>query len=178
MKIASPLNSSRKTHYNPYRTIHIKSGAALLLVFFGLMSFSVAAQTGNANTRDLNLEKGIALSGYDAVSYFSQHKAVKGSASNRFSENGVTYYFSSAADLELFKKNPAQYRPAYGGWCAYAMAVKGEKVEVDPETFKIIKGRLYLFYNKYFNNTLTSWNKDETNLLPKADANWNKLTGQ
>jgi len=40
-------------------------------------------------------------------------------------------------------------------------APKAEKVEVDPGTFKIVDGKLYLFYNKFFNNTLKSWNKDE-----------------
>ena len=55
------------------------------------------------------------------------------------------------------------------------MGASGEKVEVDPETFKIIDGKLYLFYNKIFNNTLKSWNKDEANLKQKADANWKKI---
>jgi hypothetical protein len=55
------------------------------------------------------------------------------------------------------------------------MGAKGEKVEVDPETFKIVNGKLFLFYNAYFNNTLKSWNKDEANLNRKADANWKKI---
>lgn len=48
----------------------------------------------------------------------------------------------------------------------------GEKVEIDPKTFKILDGKLYLFYNAYFNNTLKSWNKNEKNLKSKADLNW------
>ena len=36
---------------------------------------------------------------------------------------------------------------------AYAMGDSGKKVGVDPGTFKIINGRLYLFYNAFFNNT-------------------------
>ena len=55
------------------------------------------------------------------------------------------------------------------------MGAKGTKVEVDPETFKIINGKLYLFYNKYLNNTLTTWNKNEADLKSKADANWQKI---
>jgi len=46
---------------------------------------------------------------------------------------------------------------------------------VDPETFKIVNGKLYLFYNKFFNNTLKSWNKDEANLKIKADKNWTNI---
>ena len=72
----------------------------------------------------------------------------------------------------MFLKNPSKYEPQYGGWCAYAMGSAGEKVEINPETFKIIDGKLYLFYNAYFNNTLKSWNKEETKLKSQADTNW------
>ncbi len=88
---------------------------------------------------------------------------------------GATYYFSSVEDQEEFKKSASKYEPEYGGWCAYAMGSSGEKVNIDPATFKILNGKLYLFYNKYFNNTLKDWNKDEASLKPKADASWMKL---
>ena len=55
------------------------------------------------------------------------------------------------------------------------MGKDGSKVEIDPGTFKIIDDRLYLYYNKFFNNTLKSWNKDESNLKAKADKNWKKF---
>ena len=74
----------------------------------------------------------------------------------------------------MFKASPAKYEPQYGGWCAYAMGATNEKVEIDPETFKIINGKLYLFYHSWTNNTLKTWNKDEGNLKPKADVNWTK----
>ncbi|MCH2216056.1 MAG: hypothetical protein MK086_12885 [Flavobacteriales bacterium] len=73
--------------------------------------------------------------------------------------------------MDSFSKNPENYLPQYGGWCAYAMGVKGEKVDVDHETFKVWDGKLYLFYNKYFNNTLKYWNDDEASLKPQADIN-------
>ena len=78
-------------------------------------------------------------------------------------------------NLTLFKQSPSTYEPAYGGWCAYAMGNSGEKVEVDPSTFKVIDGKIYLFYNFYFNNTLKSWNKMEPDLKAKAEKNWNKI---
>lgn len=123
-----------------------------------------------------NLGKnGLAIEGYDPVAYFKQNKAVKGSSSNAVFHGGVTYYFSSAENKEEFKKDPAKYEPQYGGWCAYAMGNDGSKVDIDPETFKIVNGKLFLFYNRFFNNTLKSWNKDEANLHAKADANWKKI---
>jgi len=122
-----------------------------------------------------NLEKGIAISGYDPVAYFKQSKALKGRKEFSVYAEGVTYYLSSAENKEEFKKNFSMYEPQYGGWCAYAMGHDGTKVEVDPETFKIIDGKLFLFYNRLFNNTLKSWNKDEANLRSHADVNWKKI---
>lgn len=149
-----------------------------MVLFFMLATLvtGIQAQEQDAlRKKQFNLNEGLAISGYDAVAYFTQNKAIKGSKENAVVYSGVTYYFSSAANKEEFKKNPSRYEPAYGGWCAYAMGAKGEKVEVDPKTFKIVNGKLNLFYNKFFSNTLTDWNKDETNLKQKADANWSKI---
>ncbi|MBN8577874.1 MAG: YHS domain protein [Cytophagales bacterium] len=139
----------------------------------GLMVLQANAQTPAA--MHFNTESGVALNGYDPVAYFTRNKAVKGKKEFNFTTSQVTYYFESAAARELFSKNPTHYQPQYGGWCAYAMGASGEKVDVDPETFKILNGKLYLFYNRLFNNTLTKWNADEPNLKSKADANWSKL---
>lgn len=119
---------------------------------------------------------GLAVQGYDPVAYFTAGKATEGKKDITASDAGVTYYFASGKNRNLFKADPAKYMPQYGGWCAYAMGETGEKVEVDPETFKVLNGKLYLFYNKYFNNTLKTWNKDEPGLKKKADANWTKFS--
>jgi hypothetical protein len=55
------------------------------------------------------------------------------------------------------------------------MGAVNEKVEIDPETFKIIDGKLYLFYHTWTNNTLTKWNNDEKNLKTKADKYWETI---
>ncbi|CAN5462135.1 hypothetical protein BH11BAC2_BH11BAC2_19770 [soil metagenome] len=134
----------------------------------------ISAQNAVLRQKHFNTEKNLAISGYDPVSYFSG-KPLEGLKALSFTVDGITYRFATAKNLELFKKNPASYEPQYGGWCAYAMGSSGEKVEVDPETFKIINGKLYLYYNKFFNNTLSSWNKNEAVLKAKADANWIKI---
>lgn len=150
---------------------------ALLFIAFSLITLSpVGAQSNPAvRQKQFNLENGLAIQGYDPVAYFTQNKAVKGSGAYSYSYKNVTYRFSSAANRDLFEKSPEKYEPAYGGWCAYAMGATGEKVEVDPETFKIKDGKLFLFYHSFINNTLTKWNKDEENLHKKADASWAKF---
>lgn len=147
----------------------------LLVAIFAFVSISTFAQAVTKRTSQFNLENKIAIQGYDPVAYFVQKKAVKGKSTLAFNFEGVVYNFSSQSNKDLFLKNPTQYEPQYGGWCAYAMGSTGEKVEIDPETFKIVDGKLNLFYNAYFNNTLKSWNKDEDNLKKKADINWKKI---
>ncbi|SFE81077.1 YHS domain-containing (seleno)protein [Thermoflexibacter ruber] len=146
-----------------------------VIIFLLTQSKMTLAQDELAKRKShFNLEKGIALQGYDPVSYFDG-KPTKGNTSIKHTHKGVAYYFVNQANADKFKSNPDKYEPAYGGWCAYAMGAKGEKVSIDPETYKITNGKLFLFYNKFFNNTLKEWNKDEINLGKKADENWSKI---
>ena len=147
----------------------------LVLILFVLVSTVSFAQNDAKRVAQYNLENKTAIQGYDPVAYFKQNKAIKGKNDFTASYMGVVYKFSSAANKDLFVKNPAAYEPQFGGWCAYAMGSAGEKVEINPETFKIVDGKLYLFYNAFFNNTLKSWNKDEANLKAKAEVNWKKI---
>ncbi len=144
------------------------------LFFISLfLSAPIVGQEAAVRQKHFLVEKGVAAQGYDVVSYFSQ-KAQKGKAEFTHNFGGINYRFANAVNLETFKKDPTKYEPQYGGWCAYAMGAKGEKVEINPETFKIVEGKLYLFYNHFFSNTLTDWNKDEAHLKKQADANWQK----
>lgn len=148
---------------------------SFLLLLFMTLAFSAFSQTPEIRKKQYNLSNNLAISGYDPVAYFTSKKAIKGKSTYSVTEKNVTYYFSSKENLEIFVKNPSAYEPEYGGWCAYAMGATGEKVPVDPETFKIVNNKLYLFYNRFFNNTLKDWNKDEANLKSKADKAWKKF---
>lgn len=147
----------------------------IIMLLIAIISSASFAQSASKKLSEYNLENKVAIQGYDPVSYFKQGKAIKGRKEVLASFDGVVYQFSSVTNKEIFLKNPSNFEPQYGGWCAYAMGSSGEKVEINPETFKIIDGKLYLFYNAFFNNTLKSWNKDEASLKGKADANWKKI---
>ena len=152
---------------------NMKLPLMILVLFSSLDGFS---QSDTFRIKQFNLEDGVAIKGYDPVAYFTIGKAEKGKSAFSSSYRGVKYHFASAADQYNFLANPQKFEPQYGGWCAYAMGKDGSKVEVDPGTFKIIDGKLFLFYNQFFNNTLKSWNKDEERLHKNADANWLKIT--
>jgi len=145
-----------------------------LLLLSSTCSFSQANDVEKRRKQFNLTTSSLAISGFDPICYFTG--SPKNGAKNlSYIYTGVTYYFSSAANRELFKKSTAKFEPAYGGWCAYAMVESGEKVEADPETYKIVEGKLYLFYNSFFNNTLPKWNMDEKNLKAKAERNWSKF---
>jgi len=78
-----------------------------------------------------------------------------------------------------FQADPQRYEPAYGGWCAYAM-LDGDKVEIDPGTYKLIDGNLYLFHNGFWGDTLKRRKKKlaktpEQALVGQADEAWRKI---
>jgi YHS domain-containing protein len=144
-------------------------GLITLITFVATINLFGQAAT---RTKQFNLKNGVAIQGYDPVAYFTQSKAIEGNKQFTATLEGVIYRFANATNKDLFLKEPKKYEPQYGGWCAYAMGEANEKVEIDPETFKILNGKLYLFYHSWTNNTLLKWNKDETTLKQKADKNW------
>ena len=148
----------------------------LIYIFFLSFAANIAYGQTAQRKKHFNIDKtGPAIEGYDPVAYFTVKKPTEGKKEISYTNEGITYYFASPQNRELFKASPAKYEPQFGGWCAYAMGDNGEKVAVDPETFKVLNGKLYLFYNKFFNNTLKTWNKDESQLKQKAEQNWAKF---
>lgn len=147
-----------------------------LVLFTSTLLLPSFAQDKSADRKSaFNYANNVAIKGYDPIAYFIQNSAVKGKKDIAISNMGIIYYFATEANKNLFKLNPSKYEPQYGGWCAYAMGSDGTKVEIDPATFKIVDSKLYLFYNKYFTNTLKSWNKNENKFKTSADANWLKI---
>ena len=88
----------------------------------------------------------------------------------------MTYRFTSEAHRDLFKGSPEKYLPSYGGWCAWAVGQLGKRVDVDPESFLIRDGKLYVFYRDKGLDTRALWLKNEAELHQKADANWPALS--
>lgn len=144
------------------------------IVLIALNSLSTNGQVVDPVGKDK-----VANGGYDMVAYFTDEAAVKGSKEFTTDYHGAKYRFASAEHMKLFKAAPENYLPVCDGYCAWGVAEKGKKVPVNPQTFKIINGKLHLFFNGDFNgsplNTLTEWNKNESKLLMDIDAKWAKL---
>ena len=118
----------------------------------------------------------LAIGGYDPVAYFPAYggKPTPGDPNLSAAYDGQTYHFVNAEHRELFVADPEAYAPAYGGWCAFAMA-DGREVKVDPKSYEINDGRLFLFYHSLFTDTLGPWQKNRDELRPKADQHWAEI---
>jgi YHS domain-containing protein len=120
-------------------------------------------------------DAGVALQGYDPVSYFPEGGGdpTAGNASIATDVGGVTYHFLSDANRELFLQSPERYEPAYGGWCAWAMA-RDQRVEINPDAYSINGNRLYVFFNIDKRN---DWLGEVDRDVERANTNWLAFSG-
>ena len=134
---------------------------------------SLYGQTVNADDNKL------ANQGYDVVNYFTTNTAAQGSIEFSTTNAGATYYFVNAENLKAFQANPNNYLPQFDGYCAFAVAKMNKKSPVNPETFRIDDGKLYLFYNDFWEgkpfNTIVPWINNEAAMEKMATANWKTL---
>lgn len=112
---------------------------------------------------------GVAIMGYDTVAYFTEGKAVKGSADLAHDWLGATWNFATAEHKELFSRDPDKYAPQYGGFCALGAAFGESTSNIDPEAWQIIDGKLYLNYSS---GATDQWEAGYEEYHAKAEANW------
>ncbi len=151
---------------------------------FKIAAFAVvlaAGMIGPAFAGEQYVDKtGLAVSGYDVVSYFGlpqskvgqpQQSPLPGNAAITADYNGATFAFATEANRDSFLANPAAYVPQYDGHCAYGVA-KGGKVPGNPTLWRIVDGKLYLNITK---NVVGFWEEDIPGNLKKSEANWGGL---
>ena len=117
-------------------------------------------------------EDGLAIRGYDPVAYFTDGRPVEGDADHSTEWHGATWRFASDEHLALFLEDPEKYAPAYGGFCAWAVAAKGKLYSTQPENWTIHEGRLYLNYN---DDIQARWEQDIPGFISEADRRWPKI---
>ena len=120
---------------------------------------------------------GIAVGGYDLVSYHQEAGPRLGSPGHALQHNGLGYQFVDAANEALFEAAPERYLPHYRGWCAASLAM-GQLVCPDYKNFKIENGDLLLFELAGFTNGRTVWNSDPAGFRKRADDNARRLLKQ
>ncbi|QOI98617.1 MAG: hypothetical protein HRU69_14505 [Flammeovirgaceae bacterium] len=114
---------------------------------------------------------GVAIGGYDPVAYFLNAAPVKGNPAFSWVWSEATWHFQSAENRELFMKNPGQYTPQFGGFCAYGVS-RNYKVKSEPDAWSIVDDKLYLNYNT---EVQKKWLADKETYIKRAGANWTTL---
>ena len=133
----------------------------------GLLVLGAGTAFAGAVDKDLGAD-GLALEGYDPVAYFTRGEPVEGVAAYTATFDGATYRFASAEHLAAFEASPEQYAPAYGGYCAFGLAM-GQKVGSDPEVWEIVDGQLYLNVNQ---SVQERWEANIPGFVATAGHNW------
>jgi YHS domain-containing protein len=116
----------------------------------------------------VNTERGLAIKGYDPVSYFTTGKPTPGLAQYSTTYKGATYRFASAANRDQFIAAPEKFVPQYGGYCAYAISLN-KIADIDPDQWAIVNNKLYL-NNGFFAQSL--WSLDKSGNIVNGDHNW------
>ena len=109
----------------------------------------------------------VAIEGYDPVAYFTEDKAHKGSPDISTDWGGVIWHFASAENRDLFLKDPTAYAPQFGGLCTEGVAYGEISVNLSPESFAIVDGKLYMNYATWFVDLPTN--------LPVAQTKWSTV---
>ena len=115
---------------------------------------------------------GVALRGYDPVSYFTEgspnrdcRRTVTSTRGRNSSSPPLTIRSSSSG-------NPDKYAPQFGGFCSYGTA-QGYKVSTQPDAFSVVDGKLYLNYNR---EVVKIWQQDVPGNISKAEENWPEVS--
>jgi hypothetical protein len=109
-----------------------------------------------------------ALDGHDPVAYFREGRAVPGDPSLTHAWNGATWRFASEDNRAAFAAEPERFAPAFGGYCAFAVA-NGYTAKSDPEAFTIVEDRLYLNFDRA---TQEQWLAERDAMIANGRRNW------
>src|SRR5262245_20456497 len=90
-------------------------------------------------------KKGVALHGYDPVSYF-EGGPKPGLSELNATAAGATWRFATDDNRKKFVAEPEKYMPMFGGYCAKAVS-ENDTADIDPLAYKIVDGKLYLNYS-------------------------------
>ena len=123
---------------------------------------------GEVMQRDL--QTGLAINGFDPVSYRLGARPLAGRAEYELIQNRFVWRFASQANLEAFRDAPEIYAPAFGGFDPTGVA-NGVAVDSDPSQFAVVGSRLFLFRSAENRQRFLR----EAGLLAQAESRWNAV---
>lgn len=115
---------------------------------------------------------GVAIDGYDPVSYFTEDAPHAGLPEHEYRWRGVPWYFASAANRDVFRRTPEIYAPQFGGYGLMGLA-RGYLSEGNPRIYAVLGDRLFLFHST---SNRDAFMQAQRSSYQKAAANWAELS--
>ena len=142
--------------------------AVLLGAAAALLALTPLAQAGLTGRIVVDWHTGLALSGYDPVAFFTDSRALTGSAEIELRHDGVIWRFRNVGNRAAFAERPDVYMPRYGGYDPVDVA-RGVAVAGNPLVWAILGERLFLFYDRAQREKFTA---DPARYVAAADRKW------
>lgn len=137
----------------------------------GLVLAALVPGFGKAATPQpivVNAQSGLAISGFDPVSYFTEAKAALGRPEVELTREGVVWRFRNEGNRAAFQDNPDVYTPRFGGYDPVAI-VRGASVPGHPQIWSVVAERVYLFYS---NEARAAFVADPGRYIDAAERKW------
>ncbi len=146
-------------------------GAGLVRSALVAAAMLLAVVPASAKMARYSAPGGVALSGYDAVAYVNDGRAVQGQRLYALHWRGAVWQFASAANMQAFEQDPMTFAPQFGGYCIESI-IDGAPRPADPQIFFLHEGRLYMGSSMA---TRLLWAQDADALIERARARWRMI---
>ncbi len=108
------------------------------------LTLGLAPMIGISDTIVSDPHTGVALYGFDPVSYFINEQAKQGQKQLEAQFSGLIWQFSNEGNRTAFMASPDSYAPQFGGHDPVLLQ-KNQIVASDPKIYQILDAKLYLF---------------------------------
>ena len=140
----------------------------LLAGFLAVFSVDCAAIAQTTERVVVNRYSGLAIAGFDPVSYFTDQLAAPGVPEFEAAESGAVWRFRNEGNRASFVSHPEVYGPRFGGYDPVDIG-RGVTYAGNPRIWLIVDRRLYLFGRE---DSRDAFAANPARFLKDADARW------
>ena len=170
--ISAPTMTAQRQqrHYGRLRPL-FRRGLVLFALLAGLAVQMVAGQAATTERIVTNRFSGLAIGGYDPVSYFVDGQPMIGAESFEAWQSGAVWRFRNEANRAFFLAHPEIYGPQFGGYDPIDVA-RGVAVPGNPRLWFIAGERLFLFSREASRDAFAA---HPERYLQRATSRWQTL---
>ena len=125
-------------------------------------------RAANDNQLAVNVDTGLAISGFDPVAYFTEGNALFGRPEFELNLDGAVWRFSNEGNRSAFADHPEVYTPRFAGYDPVAIG-HGRSVPGHPLFWVIVGQRLYFFYSEQARSAFLA---DPGRIIDTAERKW------